>query len=152
MTSTRSRPSSSATSAGRFRARSRNGKGLVEYANEGTLILDEVLNLPQNAQQLLLDFTQFGSYRPLGYQGRKPKRASLRVVSVTNGDMSQAILKGQFRQDLYYRLATVPVVLPALRDGVKTFQRSRCDTESHGCSRRLGAQPGRDRPAHLLRG
>ncbi len=91
-------------------------KGLVEYANEGTLILDEVLNLPQNAQQLLLDFTQFGSYRPLGYQGRTPKRAALRIISVTNGDMSQAISKGHFRQDLYYRLATVPVVLPALRN------------------------------------
>ena len=91
-------------------------KGLVEYANEGTLILDEVLNLPANAQQLLLDFTQFGSYRPLGYQGRKPKRAALRLISVTNGDMTKAIGKGRFRQDLYYRLATVPVVLPALRD------------------------------------
>ena len=91
-------------------------KGLVEYANEGTLILDEVLNLPSNAQQLLLDFTQFGSYRPLGYQGRKPKRAALRLISVTNGDMTKAIGKGEFRQDLYYRLATVPVVLPALRE------------------------------------
>jgi Nif-specific regulatory protein len=91
-------------------------KGLVEYANEGTLILDEVLNLPPNAQQLLLDFTQFGSYRPLGYQGRKPKRAALRLISVTNGDMTKATGKGKFRQDLYYRLATVPVVLPALRD------------------------------------
>lgn len=90
-------------------------KGLVEYANEGTLILDEVLNLPPNAQQLLLDFTQFGSYRPLGYQGREAKRAELRLISATNGDMTQAIDKGQFRQDLYYRLATVPIVLPALR-------------------------------------
>jgi len=91
-------------------------KGLVEYANDGTLILDEVLNLPPSAQQLLLDFTQFGSYRPLGYQGRKPKRAALRLISVTNGDMTKAIGNGKFRQDLYYRLATVPVVLPALRD------------------------------------
>jgi DNA-binding NtrC family response regulator len=90
-------------------------KGLVEYANEGTLILDEVLNLPPNAQQLLLDFTQFGSYRPLGYQGRKAKRAALRLISATNGDMTKAINKGLFRQDLYYRLATVPIVLPALR-------------------------------------
>ncbi|MBW2160898.1 MAG: sigma-54-dependent Fis family transcriptional regulator [Deltaproteobacteria bacterium] len=91
-------------------------KGLVEYANEGTLILDEVLNLPGNAQQLLLDFTQFGTYRPLGYQGRRPKRAALRLISVTNGDMSKAISKGQFRGDLYYRIATVPVVLPPLRE------------------------------------
>jgi DNA-binding NtrC family response regulator len=91
-------------------------KGLVEYANKGTLILDEVLNLPPNAQQLLLDFTQFGSYRPLGYQGREPKHASLRLISVTNGDMQEAIADKRFREDLYYRLGTVPVVLPPLRE------------------------------------
>ncbi len=90
--------------------------GLVEYANKGTLILDEVLNLPRHAQQLLLDFTQFGSYRPLGYQGREPKHADLRLISVTNGDIAQAISDKRFRQDLYYRLGTVPIVLPPLRD------------------------------------
>jgi DNA-binding NtrC family response regulator len=90
--------------------------GLVEYADGGTLILDEVLNLPPNAQQLLLDFTQFGTYRPLGYQGRKPKTANLRLISVTNGDMEKAIADQRFRQDLYYRLATVPIVLPPLRE------------------------------------
>jgi len=77
-------------------------KGLVEYADGGTLILDEVLNLPGHAQQLLLDFTQFGSYRPLGYQGREPKTASIRIISVTNGDMQKAVSDRQFRQDLYY--------------------------------------------------
>ncbi len=91
-------------------------KGLVEYANGGTLILDEVLNLPPSAQQLLLDFTQFGSYRPLGYQGGEPKSASLRLISVTNGDMEKAFADRRFRQDLYYRLATVPIVLPPLRE------------------------------------
>jgi DNA-binding NtrC family response regulator len=91
-------------------------RGLVEYADGGTLILDEVLALPAHAQQLLLDFTQFGSYRPLGYEGREPKRAGLRLISVTNGDMTQAIADDRFRQDLYYRLATVPVVLPPLRE------------------------------------
>ena len=91
-------------------------KGLVEYADTGTLILDEVLNLPRHAQQLLLDFTQFGSYRPLGYQGKEPKAAKVRLISVTNGDMSQAIREKRFRQDLYYRLATVPIVLPPLRE------------------------------------
>ncbi len=91
-------------------------KGLVEYAHEGTLILDEVLNLPRHAQQLLLDFTQFGTYRPLGYQGREPKKSEVRLVSVTNGNMSNAISERRFRQDLYYRLATVPIVLPPLRE------------------------------------
>jgi len=91
-------------------------RGLVEYANGGTLILDEVLNLPLHAQQLLLDFTQFGSYRPLGYEGREPKRADLRLITLTNGDVTQAIADDRFREDLYYRLATVPVVLPPLRE------------------------------------
>ena len=90
--------------------------GLVEYADGGTLILDEVLNLPAHAQQLLLDFTQFGSYRPLGYQGREPKTANLRLISLTNGDMDRAIAEGAFRKDLYYRLATVPLRLPPLRE------------------------------------
>ncbi|MEM7137479.1 MAG: sigma 54-interacting transcriptional regulator [Myxococcota bacterium] len=89
--------------------------GLVEYANKGTLILDEVLNLPPHGQQLLLDFTQFGTYRPLGYQGREPKKAEVRLISVTNGDMDRAIADTRFRQDLYFRLATVPLVLPPLR-------------------------------------
>jgi DNA-binding NtrC family response regulator len=91
-------------------------KGLVEYADGGTLILDEVLNLPATAQQLLLDFTQFGWYRPLGYQARDPKTAKVRLISVTNGDIDRAVAEGRFRQDLYYRLATVPIVLPPLRE------------------------------------
>jgi DNA-binding NtrC family response regulator len=91
-------------------------KGLVEYAHKGTLILDEVLNLQPKAQQILLDFTQFGHYRPLGHQGREPRTADIRLISVTNGDMAQAISESRFRQDLYYRLATVPLILPPLRD------------------------------------
>ncbi|MGB5696921.1 MAG: sigma 54-interacting transcriptional regulator [Polyangiales bacterium] len=91
-------------------------KGLVEYANGGTLILDEVLSLPAHAQQLLLDLTQFGTFRPLGYEGREPKRADLRLISVTNGDIARAVDSDRFRRDLYYRLATVPIVLPPLRE------------------------------------
>lgn len=91
-------------------------KGLVEYADGGTLILDEVLNLPSNAQQLLLDFTQFGWYRPLGYQARDPKSAKVRLISVTNGDMQKAISERRFREDLYYRLAVVPITMPPLRE------------------------------------
>jgi DNA-binding NtrC family response regulator len=91
-------------------------KGLVEYADQGTLIFDEVLNLPHHAQQLLLDFTQFGSYRPLGFQGPQPKTASIRIISVTNGDVQGAIADRAFRQDLYYRLAALPIILPPLRE------------------------------------
>jgi two-component system nitrogen regulation response regulator GlnG len=90
--------------------------GLVEYADGGTLILDEILNLPSHAQQLLLDFTQFGQYRPLGYQGRTPKLAKVRLIAATNGDLSRAMRDGRFRQDLWFRLAAVPLRLPPLRE------------------------------------
>jgi transcriptional regulator with GAF, ATPase, and Fis domain len=89
--------------------------GLVEYADGGTLILDEILNLPPHAQQLLLDFTQFGTYRPLGHQRAEPKHASVRIIAATNGDLRAAIRAGRFRQDLYYRLAAVMLDVPPLR-------------------------------------
>ncbi len=89
--------------------------GLVEYANGGTLILDEILNLPAHAQQILLDFSQFGTYRPLGYEGAEPKRARVRIIAATNGDMRAAIQERRFRQDLYYRLAGITIDLPPLR-------------------------------------
>jgi transcriptional regulator with GAF, ATPase, and Fis domain len=90
--------------------------GLVEYANGGSLLLDEILNLPKHAQQLLLDFTQFGTYRPLGYDRVEPKRADVRLIASTNGDLLGAIREGRFRQDLYYRLAAVTLEIPPLRE------------------------------------
>jgi DNA-binding NtrC family response regulator len=90
--------------------------GLVEHANNGTIILDEILNLPPHAQQLLLDFTQFGTYRPLGYQGQQPKRAKVRIIAATNGDLAAAMREGRFRRDLWFRLSAVPIRLPSLRE------------------------------------
>jgi transcriptional regulator with GAF, ATPase, and Fis domain len=90
--------------------------GLVEFANGGTLILDEILNLPLHAQQLLLDFTQFGTYRPLGYDRAEPKRAKVRIIAATNGDLRAAIRERRFRQDLFYRMAAVTLELPPLRE------------------------------------
>ncbi len=90
--------------------------GLVEYANGGCLLLDEILNLPMHAQQLLLDFTQFGTYRPLGHDRAEPKRADVRIIASTNGDLLAAIREGRFRRDLYYRLAAVTLEIPPLRE------------------------------------
>jgi DNA-binding NtrC family response regulator len=90
--------------------------GLVELADGGTIILDEVLNLSLQAQQVLLDFTQFGTYRPLGWQGREPKRAKVRIIAVTNGDLERAVEEGRFRRDLYYRLASMVLRVPPLRE------------------------------------
>src|SRR5687767_14987062 len=69
--------------------------GLFELAHGGTLILDELLNLPPPAQQLLLDFCQFGTYRPLGYDRREPKRAEVRIIACTNGDIERALAEGR---------------------------------------------------------
>ena len=100
---------------GSFSGASSRRVGLVEYAHGGTLILDELLNLPKHAQKLLLDFTQFGTYRPLGYDRQEPKRATVRIIGATNGDLRAAVRAGRFREDLYHRLAGIVVELPPLR-------------------------------------
>jgi transcriptional regulator with GAF, ATPase, and Fis domain len=89
--------------------------GLVEYASGGTLILDELLNLPPTAQRLLLDFVQFGTFRPLGYERQTPKRADVRIIAATNGDVQAAIRDGRLREDLYHRLAHFELEVPPLR-------------------------------------
>lgn len=91
-------------------------KGLVEQADGGVLVFDEVLNMPLAAQQLLLDFTQFGTYRPLGHKHKDPKRARVRLLTVTNGDLEGAVREGRFRADLYHRLAGTVIRVPPLRE------------------------------------
>ena len=88
--------------------------GLVEFADRGTLVLDELLDLPMHAQKLLLEFTRLGTYRPLGHQRPEPKRARTRLIATTNGDSVAAIRDGRFREDLYHRIAQVvpPYSLP----------------------------------------
>ncbi len=101
---------------GAFSGATTKRDGLVEYANGGVMILDEVLNLPIHAQQLLLDFAQFGTYRPLGYDKATPKTSSVRLITATNGDLRQAIKHGRFREDLYYRVSAFTLAVPPLRD------------------------------------
>jgi DNA-binding NtrC family response regulator len=101
---------------GAFSGAVRRRTGLVEHANGGTLILDEVLDLPLHAQQLLLDLTQFGTYRPLGDDAREPRHATLRILAATNGDLEAAMESGRFRRDLYFRLAGHVLKVPPLRE------------------------------------
>ena len=90
--------------------------GLVAQAHGRVLILDEVLNLPLAVQPLLLDFIQFGRFRPLGHKEAKPKHVDVRILAVTNGDLEGAVRDGKFREDLYHRLAGTVVRVPPLRD------------------------------------
>ena len=100
---------------GAFTGASGKRIGLVEVAHGGTLVLDELLNLAPAAQRLFLDFVQFGTYRPLGYERPEPKRGDVRIIAATNGDVQGAIREGRLREDLYHRLAHIEVEMPPLR-------------------------------------
>ncbi|RJP18540.1 MAG: sigma-54-dependent Fis family transcriptional regulator, partial [Deltaproteobacteria bacterium] len=95
-------------------ASSAGKKGLVEQASGGTLFLDEVGDLSSEAQAKLLRFLEEGEFYRVG--GTRALKVSARVVSATNKDLRGLIDKGQFREDLYYRLAVVKVEIPSLNE------------------------------------
>jgi transcriptional regulator with PAS, ATPase and Fis domain len=89
-------------------------KGYFEVANGGTIFLDEVGELPLNTQVRLLRVLETGEFIKVG--SSKVQKTNVRIVGATNVDMQQAITNGKFREDLYYRLNTVPIRIPPLRD------------------------------------
>ena len=88
--------------------------GLVEAASGGTLFLDEVGDIPLTIQVKLLRLLESGTYRRVG--STELRHADIRVVSATHRDLTQMVSDGRFREDLYYRLSTFPIYLPALRE------------------------------------
>jgi two-component system nitrogen regulation response regulator GlnG len=88
--------------------------GKFEQAAGGTLFLDEIGDMPMQAQTRLLRALQSGSIRRVG--GREEIRFDARIIAATNKDLEPLIAAGQFREDLYYRLNVVPIILPALRE------------------------------------
>ncbi len=89
-------------------------KGYFEVANGGTIFLDEVAELPLSTQVRLLRVLESGEFMKVG--SSKVIKTDVRVVAATNVDVAQAIEKGKFRQDLFYRLNTVPIYIPPLRE------------------------------------
>src|SRR5207253_4250530 len=89
-------------------------KGYFEVANGGTIFLDEVAEMPLATQARLLRVLESGEFIKVG--SSKVLKADVRVVAATNVNITQAIEKGKFREDLYYRLNTVPIIVPPLRD------------------------------------
>jgi len=99
---------------GAFTGATESRTGLIAEAEGGTVFLDEIDCLPLGAQVKLLRFLQEKEYRPLG--AKKMKKADVRLLAAMNMDVQQAVAEGKLRQDLYYRLNVIPLVIPPLRD------------------------------------
>jgi len=89
-------------------------KGYFEGADKGTIFLDEVGELPMATQARLLRVLEYGEFIKVG--SSKVQKTDVRIVAATNVDLLKAIRNGKFREDLYYRLNTVPVNIPPLRE------------------------------------
>jgi hydrogenase-4 transcriptional activator len=88
--------------------------GLVRTATGGTLFLDEIGDLPLDVQPKLLRFLEQGEIMPIG--DTRPQRVDVRVIAATNADLEQRVADGKFREDLYYRLTVIRILIPPLRD------------------------------------
>ena len=89
-------------------------KGYFEAANEGTIFLDEIGELPIASQARLLRVLENGEIIKVG--SSKAQKINVRIIAATNVNLPQAVAKGKFREDLYYRLNTISINLPALKD------------------------------------
>ena len=100
---------------GAFTGALNQGKaGLFELANSGTILLDEIGDLPYELQTKLLRVLQQKEVMRLG--GTKPISLDVRVIAATNADLKKKMQEGSFREDLYYRLSTIPIYVPPLRE------------------------------------
>mgnify|MGYP001374003547 CR=1 FL=1 len=101
---------------GAFTGATDSRKGYFEVADGGTIFLDEVAELPLPTQVRLLRVLETGEYMRVG--SSKVKKTDVRIIAATNENVQKAIEKGKFREDLFYRLSTVPIYLPPLRERI----------------------------------
>jgi DNA-binding NtrC family response regulator len=99
---------------GSFTGANANKQGLFQAAEGGTLFLDEINSLPLSIQAKLLRFLENGECLAVG--DTKPYNVNVRIIAATNTDLARQISKGEFRQDLFFRLSVVPLELPALHE------------------------------------
>ena len=97
---------------GAFTGADQARKGLLEQAHGGTLFFDEVADIPPSIQVKLLRVLEYGEILPVG--GDRPVRSDFRVISATHQNLHQRVVKGEFREDLYFRLITFEIEIPPL--------------------------------------
>jgi transcriptional regulator with PAS, ATPase and Fis domain len=94
--------------------------GLIEMADKGTLLLDEIGDLPLNLQVKLLQVLQEHELTRIG--ATKPVKVDIRIIAATNKNLKKMVDEGLFREDLYYRLNVVPLIIPSLRERVEDIE------------------------------
>ncbi|WP_280772279.1 sigma-54-dependent transcriptional regulator [Salipaludibacillus daqingensis] len=99
---------------GAFTGAQKDKKGLVEVADKGTLFLDEIGEMPLGVQVKLLRFLETGQFRRVGEV--KERQVKVRIVTATNRNVEEEVANGNFREDLYYRLQVLKIIVPPLRD------------------------------------
>jgi len=99
---------------GAFTGAVKDKKGLFEAAHEGTLFLDEIGDTSLAMQVKLLRVLQEGTYLPVG--ATAPKKVDVRIVAATNKNLKEMMARGEFREDLYYRINVINIALPSLKD------------------------------------
>ena len=99
---------------GSFTGANESRKGYFEAADNGTIFLDEIAELPLPSQARLLRVLENGEFIKVG--SSKPQKTNVRILAATNENMLELVKKGKFREDLYYRLNTISIHLPPLRD------------------------------------
>jgi two-component system, NtrC family, response regulator HydG len=99
---------------GAFTGAAQTRKGLLTEADGGTLLLDEIGDMPMSMQAKLLRVLQFGEVRPVGSD--RVHFVDVRVIAATHRDLPALVLEGRFREDLYFRLNVLPLVVPPLRE------------------------------------
>ncbi|MEC8253157.1 MAG: sigma 54-interacting transcriptional regulator [Planctomycetota bacterium] len=128
---------------GAFTGATANKKGLLEAACGGVLFLDEIGDMALDLQKKLLRVLQEGEVRPLGSQSTV--QVDVRLICATNRNLEQMVRDGEFREDLYYRLAVLPIHLPPLRDRKEDVpqlvKRFLVDVQGEGQSGRVRVSP-----------
>ncbi|MGB3585167.1 MAG: sigma 54-interacting transcriptional regulator, partial [Tunicatimonas sp.] len=128
---------------GAFTGAQDNRKGYFEETNKGTIFLDEIGEMPLGTQSRLLRVLEYGEFIRVG--SSKVQKTDVRVVAATNVNLLEAVQNGKFREDLYYRLNSVPIYVPPLRergdDTVLLFRKFATDFAERNRTKPIQLQP-----------